>query len=283
MLGKRSNITYKTAAPDDTSMLHEARKLQAAVWGTDAQSSFPEMAAIMRNGGCLIIAYDEGVAVGFSYSFPGYKADKAYLCSHMLGILPDYRDNGIGLRLKLEQRNWALAYGYGKIVWTYDPLESRNGYLNLCKLGGYAASYVESYYGEGQGVPMDRLIVEWDVQSARVGNALADWNSGHPPTTATIYPKIVDSEPAGRLVSPLCVEPAGLPDRPGYLLAVPKSIQAMKQERPELVLEWRLALRETLCALLSAGYIVTGLQRAAGEVNYYVVEQRQFTNPTLSL
>ncbi|MFE5319656.1 GNAT family N-acetyltransferase [Paenibacillus sp. NPDC056579] len=263
-----ADIEYKTAEPIDVPMMKQAGQLQQTIWGNEAVTAFPEMMAIIRNGGCLLVAYHREQAVGFSYSFPGYSAaaGKAYLCSHMLGILPEYRDRGIGMRLKLEQRQWAIRNGYEKIVWTYDPLESRNAYLNVYKLGGTAASYVESYYGESRrGIPMDRLVLEWDLQSSRVIGAL----DGRKPA-------VPDAEGLSKLVS---ITAQGAPEKhsfeagqQGYRVAVPPSIQLLLRENPELAKEWRFALREALVPLLKAGYRITGLQRD-GESIHYVIER----------
>src|SRR5699024_10712291 len=90
----------------------------------------------------------------------------AYLCSHMLGILPEYRKGGLGVKMKLKQADIAKALGYQMITWTFDPLESLNAYVNLHKLGAVAAHYKPNHYGSmddklNKGLPSDRIQIEW--------------------------------------------------------------------------------------------------------------------------
>ncbi|WP_232695442.1 GNAT family N-acetyltransferase [Brevibacillus daliensis] len=147
--------------------------LQDAIWGKGTGTSSGHIIAALHNGGIVIGAFEQHKLVGFCYGFAGYKEGEAYLCSHLLAIDPVYRDQGIGQQLKVEQRKWALAYGYKRITWTFDPLESRNAYLNICKLGGVVRTYLPSYYGEldddiNRGLPSDRLLLEWNLISERV-------------------------------------------------------------------------------------------------------------------
>lgn len=93
--------------------------------------------------------------------------------SDLLAVRPELRDRGIGRRLKLAQREWALRQGLHLITWTYDPLQARNGYLNLTRLGGLARRYVREFYGGlddelNRGLPADRLVIEWYLASRRV-------------------------------------------------------------------------------------------------------------------
>src|SRR5699024_4480105 len=106
-------------------------------------------------------------------SFPGYQGKEVYLCSHMLGIDPAYRSQGIGEQLKWEQQRIAKQLGYQVITWTFDPLQTRNAYLNLTKLRGISSTYVENCYGTlndglNKGLPTDRLEVAWHIASSYV-------------------------------------------------------------------------------------------------------------------
>ena len=99
-------------------------------------------------GGQVLGAFDDGRMVAFCLAIPGLKPDgKVYLHSHMLGVLPEYRNAGIGRQLKLRQRDDALARGIDLIEWTFDPLEIKNAYFNMERLGAIVRRYVRNQYG----------------------------------------------------------------------------------------------------------------------------------------
>jgi predicted GNAT superfamily acetyltransferase len=116
--------------------------------------------------------------VGFALSVPGTSSGRIYLHSHMLAVRQEYRNGGLGRRLKLLQREDALARGIELIEWTFDPLEIKNAYLNIEKLGAISRRYNINQYGitssplQG-GLPSDRLIAEWWLKSKRVQALLA--------------------------------------------------------------------------------------------------------------
>jgi predicted GNAT superfamily acetyltransferase len=100
----------------------------------------------------------------------------------MLAVNPDYRNRGIGRRLKLLQREEALGRGIRRMEWTFDPMEIKNSFLNLNKLGAVARRYAPDFYGLSASplhgrVPTDRLYAEWWLDSDRVRCALGH---GHP-------------------------------------------------------------------------------------------------------
>ncbi len=117
--------------------------------------------------------------IGFCMAIPGLKAGgKTYLHSHMLGVLPDYRNSGVGRTLKLMQRDDALGRGIDLIEWTFDPLEIKNAFFNMERLGAIVRRYVPNQYGTTSsplhgGLPTDRCIAEWWIASPRVKAILA--------------------------------------------------------------------------------------------------------------
>jgi predicted GNAT superfamily acetyltransferase len=125
-------------------------------------------------GGLVLGAYDGARLVGFSLAFPGFKpSGTAYWHSHMTAVLPAYQNSGLGRRIKLRQREEAMRAGLSLIEWTFDPLETRNAYFNIERLGVVARRYVPNFYGITSSVlqgalPTDRLIAEWHVASPRV-------------------------------------------------------------------------------------------------------------------
>jgi predicted GNAT superfamily acetyltransferase len=101
------------------------------------------------------------------------KADgQVYLHSHMLGVLPEYRNAGVGRQLKLRQRDDALARGIDLIEWTFDPLDLKNAWFNIERLGAVVRRYLRNQYGVSSsalhgGLPTDRLVAEWWIRKPR--------------------------------------------------------------------------------------------------------------------
>ena len=143
------------------------------------------LVTIQRNGGLLLGAFDGDDLVGFVFGFPGISSNGKFKhCSHLMGVAPSYQSRGVGHQLKLAQREFVLDQGIDLITWTYDPLESRNAYLNIHKLGGVCRTYARDYYGPltdglGAGLPSDRFQVEWWIAAERVRQCLAG-DSGRP-------------------------------------------------------------------------------------------------------
>ncbi|HXE74263.1 MAG TPA: GNAT family N-acetyltransferase [Candidatus Xenobia bacterium] len=150
-------------------------ELQREVWGFADVELVPKdiIAAIAMAGGQVFGAYSGKEMIGFLLAFPGYAEGRAHLHSHMLAVLPAYRDRGVGRQLKLRQREEALTRGLELVEWTFDPLELKNAYFNLERLGAIARRYVRNKYGRTTsplhgGLPTDRLVAEWWLRSARV-------------------------------------------------------------------------------------------------------------------
>jgi predicted GNAT superfamily acetyltransferase len=170
-------------------------RLEIETWGMDASEIFPRKAFLLAQkiGGQVIGAFDterRGAfaeagpesLVGFVLSWPGVKTNQGeprpYLHSHMLAVRDEYRNRGLGTRLKLEQRREALQRGIRWMEWTFDPLEIKNAYLNIHKLGAIACRYEVDFYGVSSshlqgGLPTDRLVAQWQLDSPRVEAALA--------------------------------------------------------------------------------------------------------------
>ncbi|HWP84823.1 MAG TPA: GNAT family N-acetyltransferase [Terriglobia bacterium] len=155
--------------------------LQRAVWGWDDEDLIPRRFFVVAKKieGQVIGAFEpSGKMIGFCLAVPAFRGDVRYLHSHMLAVLPEHRRAGVGRRLKLEQRRDALARGTRLIEWTFDPLEWKNAAFNLNRLGAIARRYVPNLYGISssplhRGLPTDRLIAEWWLDSPRVA-ALAE-------------------------------------------------------------------------------------------------------------
>lgn len=158
----------------------EAVRLQQTIWGFEDVELLPVRLFVVASkvGGHAFGAFDQGRMVGFCLAIPGLKpGGKYYLHSHMLGVLPEYRNSGIGRMLKLAQRQEALGRGIPLIEWTFDPLEIKNAYFNIERLGAVVRRYVLNQYGTTSshlhgGLPTDRCVAEWWLSSARVESAI---------------------------------------------------------------------------------------------------------------
>ena len=149
--------------------------LQRQVWGFADEDLVPTRLFIVAHkiGGQVIGAFDGDRLVAFALGIPGNRNGHLYMHSHMLAVEASYRNAGLGRRVKLFQREDALARGVDLIEWTFDPLEIKNAYLNIEKLGAIARRYTINQYGlissslQG-GLPTDRLTAEWWLKSKRV-------------------------------------------------------------------------------------------------------------------
>ena len=159
----------------------EAVRVQQTIWGFADMDMLPLRSFVVygKIGGQLFGAYDGDEMAGFLIAVPGIKlGPRPYLHSHMLGVLPAWRDAGIGRRLKLRQREEALGRGIELIEWTFDPLELKNAFFNLERLGAVVRRYAENQYGVTAsplhgGLPTDRCIAEWWIDSSRVRAVVA--------------------------------------------------------------------------------------------------------------
>ena len=156
-------------------------ELEKQVWGyTDSAdlAAVPILMIANRFGGAVLVAEEpSGRMVGFSMAnlgwIPGNEEKKLFWWSHMTAVVDDYRNKGLGLQLKLRQREEALASGIDEIHWTFDPLQKLNAHFNLRKLGVIVRSYEENVYGYSsstlhQGLPTDRFVAEWRLKADRV-------------------------------------------------------------------------------------------------------------------
>ncbi len=114
-------------------------------------------------GGLVLGAFDGNRLIGFLSAIPGIRDGRPYWHSHMLAVTASHRDSGVGTQLKFAQKEYALKRGLRLIEWTFDPLVSRNAYLNIEKLGVIVRRYYPSFYG-GES---DRLIAEWWLDQPR--------------------------------------------------------------------------------------------------------------------
>jgi len=155
--------------------------LQKEVWKFSDAELVPVRLFVVASkiGGQVVGAFDHGEPIGFALAIPGVRNGHCFLYSHMLAVREQYRNGGLGRRMKLYQREDALARGFELMEWTFDPLEIKNAYLNIERLGAIARRYNVNQYGitssplQG-GLPTDRLVAEWWMKSKRVKAVLTE-------------------------------------------------------------------------------------------------------------
>ncbi len=218
--------------------LREAVRLQQRVWNfADVEvTPLANFVVASQTGGQVLGAFSGGAMVGFCLAFAAVKARGGlYLHSHMLGVAEEYRDRHIGRALKLAQRADALKRDMKLIEWTFDPLQLKNAHFNVARLGAVVRRYVPNRYGltgnplDG-GLPSDRCVAEWWIDSARVA-ALA---SGQP------------------------VEAPQVEER----IEVPVAIDALRREQPEEALRIQSAVGEQFNECFTRRLAVIGFERS---------------------
>jgi predicted GNAT superfamily acetyltransferase len=213
-------------------------QMQREVWQFSDLDISPIRALVItqHSGGFTLGAFDPaGRMLGFSHALPAFDdRNRPYFYSHMLAVTPSLQNSGIGAKLKLAQREHALQHKIPLMVWTFDPLQSRNAYLNIIKLGGVVRRYHENYYGNFStsalhaGLDTDRLLIEWWVGSDHVRQSLA----GSPRTS----PPVATAE-------------------------VPFDIQQIKERDLQQAREWQLQIRAAFQQHFAEGLYCAGFER----------------------
>jgi len=269
-------------------------EIQKRVWGMPNDRVVPAHLLItaQESGGLVLGAFnEEGEMVGFLFGFLGTRApasqgqgvaQRLKHCSHMLGVVPEYQTKGIGHLLKLRQREHALSQGLDLVTWTYDPLESVNANLNLCKLGVVCNTYLRSIYGEMTsalhiGVASDRFQVEWWVASKRVADRIQ--RGGEKLSLDEVLEK------GGKRVNVPTVGPDGVL-RPSAcdlsvaagdaVVEVPADFQSIKAADISLAAEWRMHTREIFEHYFAAGYVAAEFiseVREGSRHSFYVLKR----------
>ncbi|MGE5647098.1 MAG: acetyltransferase [Acidobacteriota bacterium] len=215
----------------------QAVRLQQQVWGFAESELLPVRAFVVASeiGGQVFGAFDGARMVGFCLAVPGLRPGGAgYLHSQMLGVLPEYRDRHVGRALKLAQRRDALEHSIELIEWTFDPLELKNAYFNIERLGAVVRRYVLNKYGTTTSplhgsLPTDRCVAEWWLRSPRVDAALA-------------------GNPLPRPEAAACIE-------------VPANIDALRRESPAEARRLQSEISGKFIECFRRGLAVTGFER----------------------
>ena len=262
----------------DLTTIEEFRQvvaLEQAIWGYTDQGDLvtvPVFIFTVHRGATLIGAFaPDGRMVGFAYAVVGMKDGKPMQWSHMAGVLPEFR-GGLGFRLKLAQRERALAQGLDLIEWTFDPLQAMNAHFNFAKLGGVAEEYAANFYGEStsalhRGTPTDRLVLSWKIAEPHVTRRLEQTPAlrAGAPNARTLRvgvgarahevaeaPIVNTTRMDGDWRETTVIDLA-LDDRRVWT-EIPTGFTEMQQRAPERALKWRLDLRQMFEAYFARGY-----------------------------
>jgi len=251
----------------DLTTIDDCRQVAALerdVWGyTDAEDVVPPPVLIVsaKRGGILLGAFDAGgVMKGFVYSIPAIKDGRLTQWSHMLGVTRDARDAGLGLTLKLAQRERSLQMGIDLVEWTYDPLQALNAHLNFSRLGVVVEEYEENIYGESssplhRGSPTDRFVAEWNLREAHVERRIAAKGMPLMRDAGIASAPVVNASVArDRWIVPGAAA-LDLGDR-RLLVEIPANYDDIQKSDDALALEWRLASRAIFQSYLRRGYRV---------------------------
>ncbi len=237
-------------------------ELETRVWGYPDGAEvipLPLLAAGVRRGAVVLGAFDGKVMAGATYSFPAIKDGRTIHWSHMLGVLDEYRDRGVGRLLKLAQRERVSAMGIDTIEWTFDPLQAANAHFNLVRLGVFVEEYEVNVYGESasplwQNSDSDRFVAEWNLRTPHVERRL---------NRRGAIVRASDALSAVRVLEAACVagrvEP-GTPkleeESPRLLAEIPADFAAIRRGDTALTRRWRDATRSVFTTYLPLGYRV---------------------------
>jgi predicted GNAT superfamily acetyltransferase len=263
-----SNITIRELEGLDE--FEACCELQRETWG----ASFAELVPVtvlriaQRVGGIAAGAFDENNRlVGFVFGITGIDAAGPAHWSDMLAVRSDLRNRGLGEALKRYQREVLLARGVQHAYWTFDPLESKNAYLNFVRLGTIAREYCRDMYGSSvsplhHGIGTDRLVAVWEMGSERVRRRLSGETTSTNQSDLPAVNDLMEGDP------PRSTEPRLDLTANRVQITIPGDIQTLKARDPRLAAEWRLHTRSAFEHYLSAGYVVVDFAREANRGTY---------------
>ena len=229
------------------------------------------LSASVKRGGILIGAYDEGRLAGFVWSMPGSRDGRTMHWSHMLGVRPEKRGAALGERLKIAQRERALAAGVDLIEWTFDPLQAQNAHLNMSVLGCVASTYrVDAYGADVRPTPprhanrsTRRGVGAAHATCRAAARAAPGRRRASLPTPRTVDLRDVPSVYAVTAAGdwPRSGEPSLDLDVPRVFVPVPPRFSDLQQDQTDLALAWRLTSRAAFTAYFARGYRVVDFLR----------------------
>ena len=177
--------------------------LEQRIWHTTERDATPAHIALIvaKTGGQVLGAFIGDEMIGFSLALIARRDGQVYLHSHEVGVMEEWQNAGVGFQLKLAQREDAIARGLTLMEWTFDPFALRNAWFNVMKLGATMRRFIPNLYGVTTsalhgGLPTDRLVAEWQLDSPRVQAACAGQPINIPSDAVRIVvPLNLQSEP----------------------------------------------------------------------------------------
>ena len=262
---------YQIRLLETVEEMHAIEKLTDDIWRGGATEIVPVhmLTAFIHNGGLALGAFDNGEMIGFVFGFPGLiqtpQGIQAKHCSHQMGVHPDHRGKNIGFALKQAQWQMARQQGLDLIPWTYDPLLSRNAYLNIARLGAICNTYKRNEYGNledklNAGIASDRFQVDWWLNTRRVmqhvdsEKRVALTLKNYLEADAQILHTPETNVDLGLLMPPKHYSP---PKKKLLLLQIPSDYQTLRKTDLSLAQDWRFFTREIFEESFNTGYIVT--------------------------
>lgn len=241
--------------------------LERRVWGLSDTDVTPlTLAVALRAAGSILIgAFHANALIGFAFAFPSFDHGQVGFHSHMLAVAPEYREHGVGYRLKLAQREHCLGLGIKELTWTFDPLRSTNAHLNFCKLGVISDVYKVDFYGPQTSSHLhtngtDRLWLTWNMADQRVKARL----SGKKPA-GEVLDALNHLDPLVRFNGdgrPVEADLSAALSRQRAAIEIPGDIDRIEREARDLAREWRLATRRAFSEAIKAGFVVTEFCRS---------------------
>lgn len=239
----------------------DAEEVQRAVWhfGDREIVSLNDLVASQKTGGHVFGAFEQGRMIAFCFGTPGYQDGKAYHYSRMLGVVPGRQDSGLGYTMKLKQRQYVLEQGLDRITWTFDPLQSRNAYFNIEKLGCVISRYVVNLYPESNspynaGIESDRFSPDWWIVTRRVKDRLA---GRRVEVALEAFPAALETTVGDSgWREPVAVRTKRRDRR--VSVEIPDEIDELKKDDLALAQRWREATREAFLSYFKRGYVIHG-------------------------
>lgn len=251
----------------------QCTKIQAAVWGEDFADrvSQNQINILARVGGICAGAINEAdEVVGFVLSFGGYDNEGLLHWSDLMGVMPGYRDGGIGRRLKLKQRELCMADNVTRVEWSFDPLVARNAHFNLNRIGVEIIEYVPRFY-ESTGsalhrLPLDRHVARWTLDAPRVQRyADGDFGTSEPADAAPVLNDRLQPEIAESAIGDQQLR-----------IEVPLDIIAILESDIDQAISIQEGVRAAFLATLSFGYNVSYFYRdETDNRSYYVLDNKE--------
>jgi len=231
---------------EDIEDFKKIPEIQKSAWGFLDLDIEPHhlMTRVQKYGGLVQGLYFNGKLAGFTYALIGKWKGKHFIYSHMTGVHQKYQAQGFGFLLKKAQREDVLKMGYEIMRWNFDPLESMNAYFNIHRLGIISVEYERDIYGTGEsglhkGLPTDRLIATWNLNSDRVIHKIEKKE-----------PAIIENPPENNLEN--------FTQKTAYI-EIPRNIRLLKETNMNEAVQWRMKTRRLFESAFQKNYVVTDI------------------------